>query len=167
MDWLPNVEGVSWLLEEVWPRVMKKNPGARLHLAGNKMPRELMDTRLAGVTITGRVKDADQWMAQRHVMVVPLFSAGGMRVKIIEGMAMGRAVISTPVGAEGIDCTDDQDIMLARTPTEFAERIMELAGSPDRVRALGRNARALVRSRYSDRRVVGDLLAFYRTLLKA
>ena len=167
MDWLPNVEGVTWLLDNVWPRVVKRHPKAKLHLAGNKMPKDLASRRIEGVTISGRVKDADQWMAQRQVMVVPLFSAGGMRVKIIEGMAMGRAVISTPIGAEGIDCTDGHDIMLARTAAEFAERIGELIEDPDRLRSLGRHARALVKAHYSDRRVVGDLLAFYRSLLKA
>lgn len=167
MDWQPNEEGIRWLLSDVWPRVLKKHPRAKLHLAGNKMPADLLAARIEGVTINARVKDADRYMAQRHVMVVPLFSAGGMRVKIIEGMAMGRAVISTPIGAEGIAATDGHDILLARTAAEFAARIGELADDPARVRSLGRHARALIRSTYSDKRVVADLLTFYRTLLRA
>lgn len=167
MDWQPNEEGVRWLLDEVWPRVLRKHPHARLHLAGNKMPADLLERKLPGVSITGRVKDADKFMAERHVMVVPLFSAGGMRVKIIEGMAMGRAVISTPIGAEGIEATDGTNIVLARTPAEFAARIGELIDDPSRVRTLGRQARALIRSHYSDKRVVGELLSFYRSLLNA
>jgi glycosyltransferase involved in cell wall biosynthesis len=165
MDWQPNEEGVRWLLDEVWPRVLRKHPDARLHLAGNKMPADLLALNLQGVTINGRVKDADRFMAERHVMVVPLFSAGGMRVKIIEGMSMGRAVISTPVGAEGIEVTDGTNIMLARTAIEFAARIGELVDHPARIRVLGRQARALIRSQYSDKRVVGELISFYRSLL--
>ncbi len=167
MDWLPNLEGIHWLLEQVWPRVLRKHPKARLHLAGNKMPKDLLDAKVNGVTIGGRVDDADAFMAMHSVMVVPLFSAGGMRVKIIEGMAMGRAVISTHVGAEGIECTDGHDILLARTPAAFAEAMGSLIDEPARARALGRHALALVRERYSDQRVVGDLISFYRTLLKA
>ena len=167
MDWLPNEEGVRWLIQEVWPRVLRKHPGAKLHLAGNKMPADLLAVKAPGLAVNGRVKDADRYMADRHVMVVPLLSAGGMRVKIIEGMAMGRAVISTPVGAEGIEVTDGENILLARTPAEFAARMSELIDDPSRVKALGRQARALARSRYSDRHVVGELLAFYRTLLRS
>ena len=167
MDWLPNLEGIRWLLDQVWPRVIKKHPKARLHLAGNKMPKDLLDAEVPGVTFTGRVNDADAFMARHQAMVVPLFSAGGMRVKIIEGMAMGQAVISTPVGAEGIECTDGHDILLARTASGFAEAIGSLLDDPARVKSLGRNARALIKARYSDKRVVGDLIAFYRTLLKA
>jgi glycosyltransferase involved in cell wall biosynthesis len=105
MDWLPNEEGIRWLLDHVWPKVLKKRPNAQLQLAGNKMPEDLLKREDHGVVIRGRVKNALKYMRARHVMVVPLFSAGGMRVKIIEGMALGKAVISTPIGAEGIDHT--------------------------------------------------------------
>ncbi len=166
MDWLPNEEGVRWLLAQVWPRVIRRHPKARLHLAGNKMPRDLMTAHIDGVTISGRVKNALKFMAQRHAMVVPLFSAGGMRVKIIEGMAMGRVVISTPVGAEGIECVDGVHLLLARTPAEFAEKMGLVMRQPGLVAQLGGHARALVRDRYSDGNVVGALLDLYRALLK-
>ncbi|HEX2616447.1 MAG TPA: glycosyltransferase family 4 protein [Flavobacteriales bacterium] len=167
MDWLPNEEGVRWLLQHVWPKVVKKHPQARLHLAGNKMPKDLLAADLPGVTVSGRVPDADAYLAKRHVMVVPLFSAGGMRVKIIEGMAMGKCVISTPMGAEGITCTDGTDILLARTATEFVDRIGEVLADPAVATRIGKNARALVRQRYASKRIVQELIAFYRTLRKA
>ena len=166
MDWLPNEEGVRWLLDQVWPRLVRKHPGARLHLAGNKMPRDLMDAEIEGVTVQGRIRSANKYMALRQVMVVPLFSAGGMRVKIIEGMAMGRTIISTPIGAEGIDCTHGRDVLLARTATEFAEQMGRLISDPALVQEIGTHARELVRVRYSDTKVVSELIAFYRSLLK-
>ena len=166
MDWLPNEEGIRWLLESVWPKVLKKQPKARLHLAGNKMPKDLADAVIEGVTITGRVRNAMSWMTARHVMVVPLFSAGGMRVKIIEGMAMGKCVISTPIGAEGIDHTDGQNILLAKSATDFADRIIGLIEEPERAVAIGKQARKLIEERYSDRRIVRDLIAFFKSLEK-
>lgn len=165
MDWLPNEEGIRWLLGNVWPRVMKKRPKARLHLAGNKMPQDLINGQYEGATIKGRVKSARAYMALHDVMLVPLFSAGGMRVKIIEGMAMGKAIISTPVGAEGIDHTDGRNIVLARTASEFSEAILSLIDEPERVRRIGSEARALVHSSYSNGRIVRDLEALYKQLL--
>ncbi|MEO8066633.1 MAG: glycosyltransferase family 4 protein [Flavobacteriales bacterium] len=167
MDWLPNEEGVRWLLESVWPKVLKREPKARLHMAGNKMPKDLTGADTEGATISGRVRNALAWMAARHVMVVPLFSAGGMRVKIIEGMAMGKCVISTPIGAEGIEHTDGKDIILAKSPTEFADRMVELMEAPERAAIIGKNARKLVEDRYSDRRIVRDLVTFFKSLQKA
>ncbi len=166
MDWLPNEEGIRWLLDSVWPKVIRKRPEARLHLAGNKMPADLLESKLAGTRIKGRVRNAISYMRDRQAMVVPLFSAGGMRVKIIEGMAMGKAVISTPIGAEGIDYTDGRDILIATSATEFAEAIIGLHDEPGRASDIGAHARALVQRLYSDRPIVEELTAFYKRLLK-
>lgn len=167
MDWLPNEEGVRWLINEVWPLVIAHAPGAQLHLAGNKMPKDLLALERPGLTVEGRVPDADAYMAKRHVLVVPLFSAGGMRVKIIEAMAMGKCVISTPMGAEGIDHTDGQDILLASTAAEMAARMGEMLADPGRCAAIGRNARALIERKYDNARITRDLVAFLSTLLRA
>jgi len=165
MDWLPNEEGVRWLVSEVWPKVLAKHPEARMNLAGNKMPAGLMALNIPGLNVQGRVKSANEFMARNHAMVVPLFSAGGMRVKIVEGMAMGRCVISTTMGAEGIDHTDGTDILLADTAEAFAQRMCELLDHPERAAIIGKNARALIERSYSDEPIVRELIAFYSTLL--
>lgn len=167
MDWLPNEEGIRWLVDNVWPKVRRKCPDAHLNLAGNKMPKDLVDMVQPGLTIKGRVRDAVSYMNSRQVMVVPLFSAGGMRVKIIEGMAMGKAVISTSVGAEGIDHTDGKNILLANTVSEFVDQMVGLHQEPERVAAIGKEANRLVRKSYSDEPLVADLLAFYKRIPKA
>ncbi len=167
MDWLPNEEGIRWLLANVWPKVLRAHPKAKLHLAGNKMPKDLMALDMPGLHVNGRVPDADLYMSKRHVMVVPLFSAGGMRVKIIEGMAMGKCVISTPIGAEGITCTDGKDILLARTATEMTDRMVSIIEAPEQAHAIGLAARELVRHHYANDRIVGDLIAFFGQLRKA
>ncbi|MBK7945608.1 MAG: glycosyltransferase [Flavobacteriales bacterium] len=166
MDWLPNEEGIRWLLQNVWPKVLRKRPEARLHLAGNKMPKDLLEGDHPGTVIKGRVKSAVGYLRERQVMVVPLFSAGGMRVKIIEGMAMGKAVISTAIGAEGIAHTDGKDIVLAESATEFADAIIALHDDPQRAADIGKHARTLVERRYSDKPIVQQLTAFYKQLLK-
>lgn len=166
MDWSPNEEGVRWLLENVWPRVVKKRPKVKLHLAGNKMPKDLMEFEMEGLQVKGRVKNALNYMHERQVMLVPLFSAGGMRVKIVEGMAMGKAVISTPIGAEGIDHKDGHDILLAKNATEFVDRMVTLIDDPEQVVTLGREAQRLVARKYSNGPIVQDLVSFYKRLLK-
>lgn len=167
MDWEPNLEGIRWLVAEVWPRVIARHPEARLHLAGNRMPDDLLKLDLPGLQVKGRVKSAEQYIAERHVMVVPLHSGGGMRVKIIEGMAMGRCVISTTIGAEGIAVTHDHDILLADTAAAFARQMMRTLDEPGLVATIGANARATIVGHYSDARIIHDLQGFLRSLERA
>ncbi len=162
MDWLPNEEGIRWLVTKVWPQVTHAHPKAQLHLAGNKMPQDLIDLKMPGLSVMGRVENADHFMAQHHVMVVPLFSGGGMRVKIIEGMAMGKCVISTTMGAEGIACQDGRDVLLADTPEAMARSIGSIIDDPTLATRIGQQARELVLSHYSNDIIVRDLIAFFR-----
>ena len=166
MDWMPNEEGVRWLLRTVWPRVIQKHPEARLHLAGNRMPKDLIRQRLAGTTVRGRVPDANEYIAARHVMLVPLFSAGGMRVKIIEGMAMGKCVISTSIGAEGIEHVAGRHLLIADNANAFVQQIDKVLADPDTAEQIGLNAAKLVRSKYANPAIIGDLVAFYTKLLR-
>ncbi len=167
MDWMPNEEGIRWLLRTVWPRVIKKHPEAKLHLAGNRMPKDMIRARLPGTTVVGRVPDANRYISQRHVMLVPLFSAGGMRVKIIEGMAMGKCIISTTVGAEGIDHTPGKNILIADTAAAFTEQIDMVLADPELADTIGKNAMELVRARHTNANIIKELVAFYASLLKA
>jgi len=166
MDWMPNEEGIRWLLRTVWPRVIKKHPEAKLHLAGNRMPKDMIRARLPGTTVVGRVPDANRYIAQRHVMLVPLFSAGGMRVKIIEGMAMGKCIISTTIGAEGIDHTPGKNILIADTAAAFTDQIDKVLAEPQLADAIGKEAWKLVRTRHTNSDIIKELVAFYASLAK-
>ncbi len=165
MDWKPNAEGVKWFLEKVWPDVHSRMPGLKLHLGGKGMPSGLLKKAPPGVVVTGAIADARQYMASRQIMIVPLLSGGGMRVKIIEGMAMGKAIISTPVGCEGISCTPGKDILVAATPAELAEKIIHCASNPDFCLAIGKNARTLAENEYNNRLIAARLLGFYEKLI--
>ena len=162
MDWAPNEEGVRWLVENIWPKVVANEPNARLNLAGNRMPEDLMDLELPGLKVKGRVSSARAFMNASDVMVVPLFSAGGMRVKIIEGMALGKAIISTPVGAEGIDHEHGKNIMIAKNHSEFIEHMITLARDPELRNRIGLEGRKLISRCYDNRRIVSDLVDFYK-----
>ena len=119
------------------------------------------------VEVTGEVDSARQFMARMGIMIVPLHSASGVRVKIIEGMAMGKAIVSTKVGAEGIDYTDGENILIASNPKEFREKLSYLAQHPEEVQRLGNNARKLARECFDNRTITQNLLNFYNSLIQS
>ncbi|MBR4738400.1 MAG: glycosyltransferase [Bacteroidales bacterium] len=162
MDWMPNQESIGWLLEHVWPVVHREVPQARLYLAGRKMPARLMQASIDGVTVVGEVPDAAQFIASKQINVVPLLSGSGIRVKIIEAMAAGKAVVTTTVGARGIDYTDGENLLIANTPDEFARQIKRLVDDPDYCRRVGDAAVRLVARQYDVNLLTERLLQFYK-----
>lgn len=166
MDWMPNKEAVSWMLNEVWPKVILKMPEACLHLAGRKMPAEFFKTTTKKVMVHGEVDSGIDFMKRYQLMVVPLSSGGGMRVKIIEGMALGKAVISTSIGAEGIEYEHEKNILIANTLDEFVSAILKCLNDPGFADNLGKNARSMVEEKYDNKKLSRNLSDFYKELLK-
>jgi glycosyltransferase involved in cell wall biosynthesis len=161
MDWRPNEEGIKWLVNEVWPMVHLQDPELKLHLAGRKMPDWLLNLDEKGIHIAGEVADAQQFILSKSIMLVPLFSGGGMRVKIIEGMALGKTIITTAIGAEGIDYTNEKDIIIANTKAEFVAAILKCTKYQDYSQALGKNARLLMETKYDNKLITKKLSDFY------
>ena len=159
MDWAPNLEGIDWFLHNVWPLLHATLPQARLFLAGRKMPQHLLDLHLDGVSIIGEVPDAQQFIASKLINIVPLLSGSGLRIKIIEAMAAGKTVVSTSVGAAGINYTDGTDILIADTPEEFVNHISHCLSDPAFCRSIGTNAAELIRQHYNPTQVSKSLLA--------
>ena len=164
MDWMPNQESIAWLLEEVWPVVHREVPCAHLYLAGRKMPQRWLDAKIEGVTVVGEVPDAMQFIADKQVNVVPLLSGSGIRVKIIEAMSAGKVVVSTTVGAQGIDYTDGVDLLIADSPADFARQIARCAADPDFCRNVGHAARKMIAERYDEERLTAELIDFYKRI---
>ena len=164
MDWDANVQSIQWFLKEVWSKVRKTVPQAHLYLAGRKMPQQLMEAHIDGVTVVGEVADADEFIADKQINVVPLLFGSGIRVKIIESMAMGKAIISTHIGADGIDYSDGDNILIADTADDFVRQIQRIAQDPDLLRQLSLNARQLAETRHNNSVLTQQLLAFYGTL---
>lgn len=164
MDWSPNMEGVIWFLEEVWEKIHKTYPELKLYLAGRNMPSDLKDMGYQNVEIVGEVDSASEFMKSKAIMIVPLLSAGGIRVKIIEGMALKKAIITTKTGAEGIDYTNDKNILIANTRDEFVTEIGKLLKKPERISQMGNEAYELVRTSFDNKTLVNNLVTFYKEL---
>lgn len=161
MDWNPNSEGISWFLEKVWPEVHQKFPTLKYYIAGRNMPVWLMNKGCPNVVVVGEVDSSLKFMQSHAIMIVPLLSGSGIRIKIIEGMAAGKAIISTTIGAEGINCTNEQNIFLADQPSEFSVVISKVVENKNLCRQVGENARKLVEKEYQQKDLIRKMLAFY------
>jgi len=164
MNWMPNEEGIKWFLDNVWPLVNKKFPSLKFYLAGREMPSWLTKANIPNLVVVGEVDDAFDFMYSKSVEIVPLFSGSGIRIKIIEGMAAGRAIISTSIGAEGIQVTHGKNILIADNPTEFVKAIAQCFASRDFCEQLGKNARQLIESDHSNQALMKKLVAFYQQI---
>jgi glycosyltransferase involved in cell wall biosynthesis len=162
LDWLPNVEGVRWLLDKVWAIVLAKIPTAILHIAGRNTPEWLLDGHWPNVYILGEVDDAAEFIAEHDIMLVPLHSGGGMRVKILEGMALERLIISTTLGIEGIGAVDGHDALIADEPKAFAAQIIRAFTAEKERKTIAANARKFAIQNYDNQRIAEGLLAFYQ-----
>jgi len=151
LDWYPNLDALDYLLKDIFPLVRQARPSARLRIVGRCPPVGLKE-RIAhcpGVELVGEVTDARPYLTQAAVVVVPLRIGGGSRIKILEALAMAKAVVSTTIGAEGLAVTDGLHLLLADAPSDFAARMVELLRSSAEHFRLGENGRKLVVERYS------------------
>jgi glycosyltransferase involved in cell wall biosynthesis len=165
LDYRPNQAAALWIADELRPRL---GGDVALHIAGSRAP-EWLRARLvaSGVVFDGEVADADAFIVGKRVMLAPIFSGGGMRIKILAAMAQAKAVVSTTIGAEGIDVTHGENIVIADDVDAFRAAIDALLREPDRAHAIGDAARALVASRYSTDALTRGLLAFYEELTQS
>ena len=165
MDWMPNQEGVQWFLDKVWSKVHQMLPQLTLYLAGRKMPEEMMNLHVEGVRVVGEVPDAMAFMASKQINVVPLLSGSGIRVKIIEALSAGKVVVTTSIGAEGINYTDGKDLLIADTPDQFVEQLQRCVENAEFCNEVSRNAINLVLHEYDNTLLTERLLQFYQRVL--
>lgn len=165
LDYEPNIEGAQFLATRVLPEVARTIPGVKLHLVGARPTRDIAALASPQVVIHADPVDVRPHLREATIVVVPLFTGGGTRIKTLEGAAAGKAIVSTSFGAEGLRFINDRDIVIADTPTAFAARVVELLASPDRRERLQRAARKVALS-YDWRRlgpciraVVGEAVA--------
>lgn len=157
MDWLPNEDGMQYFVRDILPRVRQMEPETTLSIIGRSPTpavRRLADD--AGIHVTGSVEDVRPYVADGSVYVVPLRIGGGTRLKIFEAMSMGKAVVSTTIGAEGLPVTPGHHILIADEPQHFAEAVVQLIRDEDRRRRLEIEARKLVVERYDWSAVADD-----------
>lgn len=165
LDWHPNSYGLEWFLEKVWPKVHSRYPDVRFYIAGRGMPQEMKSRSLPNVTMLGEVKDAYAFMRSKAIMVVPIFTGSGMRVKIIEGMALGKAIVATTMAAEGLKVRHGNHLMIADNPADFANCISVLLENRGMLEIIGRHASQYSRSVFDNHAIIEKLLAFYQKLI--
>ena len=150
MDYFPNVDGLAWFAHEVLPLIRVQVPGVQLQVLGPAATDAVRALAAAdpSIVLLGRVDDVRPVLESAAVVVVPLRAGGGTRLKIVEALSMARPVVSTAIGAEGLDLAADREIVLADAPEEFAARVVALLGDGVARRRLGDAGRAAVRARY-------------------
>jgi glycosyltransferase involved in cell wall biosynthesis len=163
-DWLPNMDSFRFYMRKILPRLRERAPSIRTIIAGKAAdklsPSEIGDN----CDVVGYVDDFNKFASMASVAVIPLRIGSGIRIKLLELMALGMAVVSTTVGAEGIEVEDGKHLLLADSPDDFAEKIVLLSSSPDLRREIGRNARELVSKKYTWDSVGEKLIQACRTI---
>jgi glycosyltransferase involved in cell wall biosynthesis len=167
LNWPPNADSVRWFRTEIWPRILKEEPNARWIVVGKDPPSDIVrwPEEDRSITVTGFVEDVRPDLNRASVVVVPLRSGGGMRLKILEAMASGKAVVSTPLGAEGIPARNGEEILLAPPDRTFAVEVVRLLRQGAERKRIGKAARAWV-ERYGWNRVAEALERDYSALLE-
>jgi glycosyltransferase involved in cell wall biosynthesis len=167
MFWPPNVEGVVWFAREVFPQLVAAMPEVRFVVIGKDPPQEVCDLpeQVPNVEVTGYVHDPAPYLAHTAVFIVPLHAAGGMRVKIVDAWCWGVPIVSTSIGAEGIDVQDGENLLIADTSDTFADAVMRVLQDPTLGDHLRENGRRWVQEQYDWRRVYAQWDTVYDRLL--
>lgn len=168
MNMFANRDAVMFFLNEIWPLIRRQVPAVRFFAVGQDPPKDLLAlaARDNQVVVTGYVDDIRPLVRDAAVYVVPLRVGGGTRLKVLDAMAMGKAMVSTSIGCEGLEVRPDEHLLVADRPERFAERTVMLLGDRDRRLALGRAARDLVERRYSWGRVGQQLMQAYHRAME-
>lgn len=165
MGWFPNRDGVRWFLDEVLPRILARRADARFVLIGKSQGLRVPPAVQAHVQLAGFVDDFSAQMHAAAVYVVPLRSGSGTRLKVLEAMAFGKAIVSTRVGAEGIELQDGREVLFADTAEEFAAAVLRLIEDPAYAHQLGDAARAQALARYDWNAIGRGIVALYERIL--
>lgn len=165
MNWQPNAEGIRWFIKSVWPRVLLKIPEATLHIAGKGLRHR--DTFLPGgrnIYIEGEPDDARRFMASNHVLISPLFTGSGIRIKIIDALSTGRPVVASSVAVAGLKAVHGRDLAVADDEDSFSNAIVKYLQDPALRSSAGKAAIELVRTEYDNRDLTIRLYEFYEEL---
>jgi sugar transferase (PEP-CTERM/EpsH1 system associated) len=159
MDYFPNVGGVLYFVHQCWPFIRSKIPTATWQIVGRNPPAEILDlAKLPGISVTGSVPSVRPYLVAAMVAIAPLLIGSGTRLKILEALAMGKAVVSTSQGCEGLAVVADKHLIVADRPEVFAQSVVDLLHNEEQCRLLGHAGRKLVETEYSWKRCGDDLL---------
>jgi len=161
LDWAPNQEGILWFLEQVWPRVKLDYPNAEFHLAGRNAPHWFVKRiNRYDISYHGEVDSAKDFIRHFPVHIVPLWLGSGMRIKIVEAMAQARVIVTTSIGVEGINATDNESIIIRDNPDDFASALINLHANPHLINEISQNAFTFVQNHFDNKKMIGDFIQF-------
>lgn len=164
MDWIPNQQGIKWFIDEVWDIVHEKLPDAKAYFAGRAMPQWLMNLNKEGITIYGEVPDSARFICSKDIMIVPLLSGSGIRIKILEAMSLRKCIIATSQAAEGIMYENNVNIVIANTPEEFAQSINKCISDKEFCQSIANNSEKLIAEKYNINSIAKQLVDLYQKL---
>lgn len=165
LNWQPNLDGIKWFMKYVWPDVLKEVPEAILYIAGRGAHRDAIKWfHGKNVVFKGEVDDARRFTESMTVMIAPLFAGSGLRIKIIEAMSLGRAVVATPIAVAGLPVTDRHELFISKDAASFSEKLNELLSNPVLRKEIATAALDMVSRRYNNLRQTSRLFDFYKTL---
>ena len=164
LDWIPNQEGLRWFFDQVWKKVLDKYPDLKFYLAGRNAPESFRNLPYPNVEFLGEVDDAYEFIRSKAVMIVPVLSGSGMRIKIVEGMALAKAIVTTTIGTEGISTTHGNNILVADEPEAFVNSVVSLVSDKAFCMNIGENARSFIIANYDNRSISRSLVEFFQQL---
>lgn len=165
LNWQPNLQGLRWFTDRVWPLICEAMPAATLTVAGRGAPAKTPHwARGERITWMGEADDALEFMASVNVIIAPLFAGSGLRIKIIEAMSIGRPVVATTVAVRGIPAVNGRELFIADDTASFSSALMSLLNDPKLRKSAGEAAAALVKERYDNTARTAELLQFYKQL---
>lgn len=163
LEWTPNQEGLIWFFNNCWDAIREKYPDLKFFIAGRNAPpwfQKMMN--LPNVVFKGEVADAYEFINSKSIMVVPLFSGSGMRIKIIEGMALGKPIVTTAVGTEGISTSSGVNIVITEDADGFVQSISDLIENHEYFERIGKNAIEYIHENFDNLSSAGSLIEFYK-----
>lgn len=163
LDWQPNIEGIVWLINKVWNLYFINNKSIELHIAGKNTPDYITKMQNKNIFIHGEIEDVSHFIADKNILVCPLFSGSGMRIKLVEALAYSKPIIATKLAAEGIDLEKENCGWIAENEIEFKNKIESCISN--NLKTYADNAFILAENKYNQEKITANLVQFYNSLL--
>lgn len=166
LDWDPNTIGLKWFIDNVWPLIRERNKDMEFHIGGRNADPDFGKNFPEGIFFKGEIADAHSFILSGKLMVVPLFEASGIRIKIIEGLALGQVIATTTKGAQGIPAQNGKDIIIADTPKQMAREIVDALKTKGQYSSISRQSRILAEKEFDITNTQKALLKMIQTFKK-
>ncbi len=164
MNWMPNIEAANHLINYIFPEIRKSIPDAVLYIAGSSMPESIVSNIETGIEVVGYVDSISNFMTTKGILLAPIKSGSGVKIKIIEAMNFGTPILTTPLGIEGIEGENGRDFIVAKTDTNFIKSAIELSYSIELREYIGRNAKNNISVNYSEEAIAKKIIEFIKNI---